>query len=368
MMTRRRFTSLSALAIGSTQLRAQTTPDKPVNYAAVGLGTISDIFMQACAASKTSRVTALVTGHPDTKGRKFAAQYGIPESSIYTYETFDRIRDNKQVDAVYIGLPNSMHCDFTVRAARAGKHVLCEKPMAISSAECRQMIAACSAADRRLMIAYRIQYDPTWAAAAAILRAGDLGRVESFYGGWYTQMPVGQWRLTRALGGGGSLMDIGIYPLNAIRFLARTAGLPEPTSFTAQVATTDHDSGRFNEVEQSVNWTMKWPSGVLASCGSSYGQRGPGSLEVHAEKGWLRLDPAFYYDGAHLTGEIRSGASIRKIDVPMTGKPPFQFTLEADHFSDCIRQNHAPASPGEDGLNDLLAMESIYKAAGTPIA
>jgi predicted dehydrogenase len=294
------------------------------------------------------------------KGRKYAAMYGIPESSIYIYEQFDRLRENKAVDAVYIGLPNSMHCEYTVRAAEAGKHVLCEKPMAISSDECRKMIAACKRADRRLMVAYRVQYDPTWNAARDIVRSGDLGRIESFAGGWYTQMPAGQWRLTKKLGGGGSLMDIGIYPLNAIRWLAGA----EPTMFTAQVSTTDRASGRFTEVEESVNWTMKWPSGLLASCGSSYGARSQGSLDVQAEKGWLRLEPAYYYDGARLTGQIGS----RKIDVGPGGVPPFQFVAEADHFSECVRTGRMPRSPGEDGLGDLVAIEAIYRAAGTPIA
>jgi len=361
-MDRRQFARISAFSLAATQLPAQA--DTPVGYAAVGLGTISDIFMKAVSQTKSSRITALVTGHPETKGKKYAAMYGIPESSIYTYETFDRLRENKAVDAVYIGLPNSMHCEYTVRAAQAGKHVLCEKPMAISSAECRQMIDACRKADRKLMVAYRIQYDPTWNAAADLIRAGDLGRIASFSGGWWTQMPAGQWRLTRALGGGGSLMDLGIYPLNAIRFLVRGVQAGEPTRFTAQVATTDHESGRFKEVEQSVVWTMQWPSGIQASCGSSYGERGLGFLDIHGEKGWLRLDPAYYYDGARLIGQI----GARKIDVGPGGQPPFQFGLEADHFSACIRNGKTPKSPGEDGLGDLLAIESIYKAAGTPIA
>jgi len=361
-MNRRRFAHLSALTLAASRLPGQT--ESPVGYAAIGLGTISDIFMKAVAQTKSSRITALVTGHPETKGKKYAAMYGIPESSIYTYETFDRIRENKAVDAVYVGLPNSMHCDFTVRAAAAGKHVLCEKPMAISSAECRTMIEACRRADRKLMVAYRIQYDPTWNAAAKLIADGELGRIESFSGGWWTQMPVGQWRMTKALGGGGSLMDLGIYPLNAIRFLVRGVAGGEPTAFTAQVATTDHESGRFKEVEQSLVWTMQWKSGLQAACSSSYGQRGLGFLDVHAEKGWLRFEPAYYYDGARLTGMVGE----RKIDMGPRGQAPFQFALEADHFSDCIRNNRQPKSPGEDGLGDLLAIESIYKAAGTPIA
>lgn len=164
-MQRRDFAKLSALALASAYLPSYAqisgASGKPVGYAAIGLGTISDIFMRACAQSQTARVAAVVTGHPDTKGAKYAAMYGIPKTSIYTYETFDRIRDNKDVDAVYVGLPNGMHCEYTIRAAQAGKHVLCEKPMAISSAECEKMIDACRLAKVKLMIGYRVQLDPT---------------------------------------------------------------------------------------------------------------------------------------------------------------------------------------------------------------
>ncbi len=132
--------------------------------------------MRACANSQTAKITALVTGHPAEKGTKYAAMYGIPKSSIYTYEEYERLADNKAVDAVYIGLPNSMHREYTVRAARIGKHVLCEKPMAISSAECRTMIQACHTANVKLMIAYRVQYDPTWQQAMQIIDSGGIGR------------------------------------------------------------------------------------------------------------------------------------------------------------------------------------------------
>src|SRR5580700_2140100 len=190
-LTRRNFTRLSALALAATRLpsfaQAPANSDEPVGFAAIGLGTISDIFMRACANTKTAKITALVTGHPDTKGKHYAAMYGIPETSIYTYETYDRIRDNKDVDAVYIGLPNSMHREYTVRAAGLGKHVLCEKPMAISSAECREMIAACRTAAVKLMIAYRIHYDPTWVQAIKIITDGGIGKLQSFQGGFFNQ-------------------------------------------------------------------------------------------------------------------------------------------------------------------------------------
>ncbi len=362
-MNRREFTKLSALALAWNSLPAHAQSNKPskrpVGYAAIGLGTISDIFMRACANSQKAKITALVTGHPDTKGAKYASMYGIPKSSIYTYETFDRIRDNKDVDAVYIGLPNSMHREYTIRAAQSGKHVLCEKPMAISSTECHQMIDACQQAKVKLMIAYRVQYDPTWNQAIKMIESGEIGQIESFQGGFFGQMPAGQWRLNRNLAGGGSLLDLGIYPLNAIRHITRE----EPSKFTAQFSTRE-PNGRFAEVEQSIEWSMKLPSGILASCGCSYGARGPSYLNINGEKGYLVMEPAFNYEGVHLHGEVEG----KPVDQLSTGRHPYQFTIEAEHFADCVLNNKEPESPGDEGLKDMLAIEAIYKAAGAPIA
>jgi predicted dehydrogenase len=363
MIGRRDFTKLSALTLAWTSLPSYAQiggiSPKPVAYAVVGLGTISDIFMRACANSQKAKIAALVTGHPDTKGAKYSAMYAVPKNSVYTYETFDHIIDNKDVDAVYIGLPNSMHCEYTIRAAQAGKHVLCEKPMAISSAECRKMIDACNRAKVKLMIGYRVHYDPTWMQAIEIIRSGKIGQLESLQGGFFNQQPAGTWRLSRKLGGGGALMDLGIYPLNAIRHI----NSEEPAEFAAVISTKDQ-SGRFDEVEQSMEWTMKFGSGAVASCGCSYGQRGPSFLNINGETGYLMLEPAFHYDGVHLRGEVGG----QQIDQLGFGKHPFQFTLEAEHFADCIRNNKQPESPGEEGLMDMLAIEAIYKAAGAPIA
>jgi predicted dehydrogenase len=361
-MNRRQFTKASALAIASTRLPSFAQGpalEKRAGFAAVGLGSISDIFMRACANSKSAKITALVTGHREEKGLKYAAMYGIPKTSIYTYEQYERLADNKDVDAVYIGLPNSMHCEYTVRAARINKHVLCEKPMAISSMECRTMIQECHTAKVKLMIAYRMQYDPTWLQAMQIIDSGGIGDVQAFQGGFFNQQRAGAWRLSRKLGGGGSVLDLGIYPLNAIRHITRE----EPASYAAIVSTRDF-SGRFAEVEQSVEWTMKLPSGIIASCGCSYGQDGPSFLVINGDKGYLQFEPAFNYDGLHMQGH----ANGQEIDVLGTGKAPFQFTLEAEHFVDCIRHNKRPESPGEEGLKDMLAIEAIYRSAGTPIA
>jgi predicted dehydrogenase len=361
-MNRRNFTQLLALTLPAARipLRAQATPSqKPVGYAVVGLGAISDIFMRACAQSQHSKVVALVTGHPQQKGTKYAAVYNLPQSSIYTYETFDQIRNNPDIEAVYIGLPNGMHKEFTLRAAAAGKHVLCEKPMAISSAEGRAMIDACRAANVKLMIAYRIQYEPLWLQAQQMIDSGALGQLQSFQGGFFNNQPAGVWRLSKTLGGGGSLLDVGIYPLNAIRTITRE----EPASYTAIASTRDR-TGRFAEVEQSLEWTMTMPSGILASCGCSYGQTGPSFFTINGERGYLQFLPAFNYDGVRMSGMVDS----KPLDRASSGKNPYQFTLEADHFSACIRNNRPPKTPGEEGLKDMLAMEAIYRAAGTPIA
>ena len=354
-MDRRSFLTHSAAAISLARLQAQTPA--PLRFAVIGLGTITDIFMRACTTARNAKVTALVSGHRD-KALAIAQRYGIPADNIYSYEDFDRIRANREVDAVYIGLPNSMHCDFTVRAAQAGKHVLCEKPMAISSAQCRTMIAACHDARVKLMIAYRIQYEPLWKQAIAMIQAGTIGDIQSFQGSFFNQQAAGSWRLDRTLGGGGSVFDLGIYPLNAIRHITGE----EPLAYTAVTSTRD-TSGRFSQVEQSVEWTMKLPSGILASCSCSYGQRGPGLFTINGSAGWLELQPAFNYDGLRLTGDTTSG----KIDIASTGKNPYQFTIEADYFAACVRDNTQPLSGGEEGLKDLLAIEAIYRAAGAPL-
>jgi predicted dehydrogenase len=373
-MNRRDFTRLSALTLAASQLPAQTpqqsptgapTLAKPVGFAPVGLGTISNIFMRACALTPNARITGLVTGHPDTKGPHYSSLYNVPQSSIYTYATYDRIRDNPAIDAVYIGLPNSMHCEYTIRAAEAGKHVLCEKPMAISSAECRRMIDACRRASVKLMIAYRVHYDPTWIRIRTLARGGQIGEIKGFQGGFYGQKQLGEWRLDRRLAGGGSLMDLGIYPLNTIRWIAAE----EPTGFRAFITNpaTEKDP-RFtgpNAVERTVEFLLNFPSGRLATAGSSYGMNaGPGSLTIGGSHGEITVQSAFSYDGITFTARTTNGP----IEESSPGKGVYQFVYEADHFAACIRNDTHPLTPGEEGLADLLAIESIYRAAGAPIA
>jgi len=367
-LDRRAFAKLSALTLAATRLPAQKpatsitgapTLSKPVGYAPVGIGDISKIFMKACDQTPNAIITGIVTGHPADKGTKYAEQYHLPQSSIYTYETYDKIRDNPAIEAVYIGLPNSMHCEYTIRAAEAGKHVLCEKPMAISSVECRKMIDACRAHNVKLMIAYRIHYDPTWQHIRELAHSGAIGEIQGFQGGFYGTKRQGEWRLDRKLAGGGSLMDLGIYPLNAIRWIAGE----EPTTYAAQVAT-KIPGPQFASVEETVEFNFKFPSGILASSGSSYGDIGPAYVNICGTEGYIQVQPAFFYSGLKFTGMTKNGPVSGSNDA----KGPYQFVYEADHFAACIRNNTAPLTAGEEGLADMLAMEAIYKAAGAPIA
>jgi predicted dehydrogenase len=209
------------------------------------------------------------------------------------------------------------------------------------------------------MIAYRIQHDPYWQHIRDLVRSGEIGTLKGFQGGFYGNKRAGEWRLDRKLSGGGSLLDMGIYPLNGIRWIAGE----EPATYTAQTTTIDK-SGKFFSVEESIDFTLRFPSGVLAEAGSSYGESGGNYLRIDGSAGSITIDPAWGYDGPKYTARTRSGP----LTFATPDKPPYQFTLEADHFAANILSNTQPLTPGEEGLADMLAMEAIYKAAGAPIA
>ena len=260
-LNRRDLLRLAAASAAGPYLQAQT---RTIGYCVVGLGRIAGHYLQGSRSSKYTRITGLVSGHRD-KAERIAGQYGVPSSSIYSYENYDAMVSNNAIDAVIVCLPNSMHAEYTIRAARAGKHVLCEKPMCTTVAEGQAMIDACNKAGKKLMIAYRCQYDPTHLKAIKMLRDGDLGTVSTIESAFGFNIGAGEWRLNRKLAGGGPLMDVGIYCLNACRYLTGE----EPTDLKANMSVVGNDP-RFKEVEESVAWTMKFPSGVLATCGLKF--------------------------------------------------------------------------------------------------
>jgi len=359
--TRRAFTqSLVAGAVlapsAPLALGRRQTEQKRINYCMVGLGRISlQHFMPGCKLSQKSQVTAFVSGHRE-KADKYAAEYNVPARNIYSYENFDEIAKNKDIDAVYIALPNSMHAEYTIRAAKAGKHVFCEKPMATTVKDSLAMIDACKSAGKKLIIAYRCQYEPTVLRTAQLIKEGKLGKIQAIESANGFNERAGEWRLNGKLAGGGPLMDMGIYSLNACRFLTGE----EPEHLTGFSSVVDKD-GRFNEVEENLSWTMRFPSGIVASCNTTYGANMPGFIRVHGSKGMLHMEPAFSYEGIHLKAEIRGEPPIEE---QSPAKDPAQFAREADHFSECILEGKEPKSNGQEGLRDMQHMAVIYKSCG----
>jgi predicted dehydrogenase len=329
---------------------------KKVRFCIVGLGRISlGHFMPACKTSQKAEVVAFVSGHRE-KAEKYAAEYTVPAKNIYSYSNYDEIAANKDIDAVYIALPNSMHAEYTIRAANADKHVLCEKPMATTVRDSQSMINACRAANKKLMIAYRCQYESTNLHAIQLIREGKLGTIQAIESANGFVEKAGEWRLKHKLAGGGPLMDMGVYSLNACRFLTAE----EPAHLEAFCSVIDKD-GRFTDVEENVGWTMRFPSGIVASCNTSYGANMPGFVRVHGSNGVLNLEPAFSYQGISLKADIHGEAPIEETNP---AKDPAQFVSEADHFADCIFENKEPKSNGDEGLRDMQYMAEIYKACG----
>jgi predicted dehydrogenase len=359
-LTRRSFfqqtgAGLLAAHLAARSAAAQRVPDPPgrkLGWALVGLGSLSiNQIMPAFARCEKSRLAAFVSGSPE-KARTLAARYGVDERNIYSYETYDRIRDNPDIDVVYIVLPNGMHAEYTIRAAQAGKHVLCEKPMANTPAECEQMIEACRAAGRKLMVAYRLRYEPYTQALIAAVREQEMGplKVVLADAGFSIGDP-NQWRLNRQMAGGGSLMDIGIYSLNAARYLTGE----EPTDVHAMEYSTPGDP-RFREVEETITFQLRFPSGVLANCTSSYGAPF-NRFRIVGPRGWVELEPALSYSGLRMRAE--TGNRLEERRHPSID----HFTAEIDHLSGCIMDGAEPLTPGEDGLKDLRVMMSIYESA-----
>ena len=349
---------IGGLAAAATPLAAACAAageKKMAGYAMVGLGYYAtQIIMPQFANCSHSRLTALVSGDP-AKARRYAAEYGVPERSIYNYQNFDSIRDNPDVDVVYVVLPNSMHAEYTIRAAQAGKHVLCEKPMANSSAECESMIAACRKAGKKLMIGYRSHFEPHNLHGMRLRREGALGKLGFIQA--ESGFPIGdptQWRLKRALAGGGSMMDIGIYSVQALRYISGE----EPDSVTAREIT-DRTNPRFKEVEDRVHWTFTFPSGLIGSGFSSY-TSGHNHVRLTGDKGWFDMEPATSYGGHRM--RTRIGDREEQV-TPPPGPAVNQFVGQLDHMSECAMTGREPIVAGEEGLRDMRLIEAIYRSA-----
>jgi predicted dehydrogenase len=338
-------------------------PDQRVGYAIVGLGHLTlEEILPAFGQCKKSKPVALVSGSPE-KLAKVAKQYGIKPTSCYSYADYDKLKDNLEVQVIYIVLPNSMHAEYTIRGAQAGKHILCEKPMANSAAECQAMIDACKKAQKKLMIAYRIQYEPYNRLVRDMVRGNKFGKTK------YIQAQNSQssanpdhWRHKKALAGGGALPDIGLYCLNTARFLLGT----EPTEVFAYSHSTDSNP-LFKEIEEMMAWQMRFPDGIVVDNITHYNTHDSRFYRVNSERGWVHLDNAYAYKGQQLQTSHTEGAAKMQNQITIGAKN--QFATEMDHFSECLLENKAPHTPGEEGLQDQRIMEAIYQSAreGRPV-
>lgn len=333
-------------------------PEQRVRWAVVGLGKLAlDQVLPAFGTCKKSRLVALVSGDRQ-KAEQAAQQYGVNASDLYTYDNYDDIAGNKDIDVVYVILPNSLHAEYSVRASNAGKHVLCEKPMAVSHEQCEQMIQAAEKAGKKLMIAYRCQYEPCNLAAVNLIRCGEIGdvRVVVTDNGRSADPsdPADEWRLQKTLAGGGALLDVGIYGVNGARYLTGE----EPVLISAMTHS-PADDPRFKEVEDVVTWEMRFPSGAIAHGSTGYSYAATSRFNVLGTKGVLTLDPATSYYEHSL--RVKTGQGEREIEIHERN----QFALEMDDFSAAILKNRGVKSPGEEGMQDIRLMLAMYEAART---
>jgi predicted dehydrogenase len=325
----------------------QQTKEK-LGIALVGLGSYStDQLAPALAETKHCYLAGIVTGTPE-KAEKWKKKYDIPEKNVYNYESFDQIKDNSDIDLIYVVLPNAMHKEYVVRAAGANKHVICEKPMAITVEDCDAMITACQQAGKMLSIGYRLHFDPHNNEMMRLGQQkvfGNIKRVSAENG----MKDAKEWRLDKELAGGGPLMDVGIYCVQGVRY---TTGL-EPIAVIAQEGQ-KKDKEKFKEVEESLTWQMEMPGGVMAECKSSYSEE-MNKLRADAEKGWFELSPAYAYKG------IDGVTSEKSMNLPQVN----QQAKQMDDFALAIKENRATPVPGEMGRQDVKILQAIYESMRT---
>ena len=339
--------SLGALVLADTLQSFNLVPGKKLGIALVGLGGYSGgQLAPALLHTKDCYLAGIVTGTP-SKAVAWAAKYHIPQKNIYSYHDFDKIAHNPDIDIVYVVLPVFLHKEFTIRAAKAGKHVICEKPMALNAGECREMIAACKNAGRLLSIGYRLHFEPH------NLEVMRLGQKQVF--GKVTKLDTGNgftyngdpnaWRLKKALSGGGALMDMGTYSIQASRY---TLG-QEPIAIKARQEKTRPEL--FKDVDETIYWEMEFKGGFKTTGKSSYNNDWS-YLKVEETHGRFELGPAFGYGG--LDGSVNG----KKMPYPQI----IQQAAQMDDFANCVMANKPSRVPGEEGLKDMKVIDAIYRS------
>jgi glucose-fructose oxidoreductase len=353
MTTRRRFlkdalTTVSGVALASSAFGSIILPQNKtrLGVALVGLGYYStDLLAPALQLTKHCYLAGIVTGTP-SKAEAWKARHSLADKNIYNYDTFDSIANNPDIDVIYIVLPPSMHAEYSIRAAKAGKHVWCEKPMAMTVKECQSMIDACKQNKVTLSIGYRLHHEPNTQQIIRFAKEKTYGAVRSVIAAaGYTDPRTNHWKQTKALGGG-AMYDMGVYPLNAARY---ATGL-EPVAVTAFASTTRPEI--YKEVEETMKFNLEFPGKVTAACETSFGYN-INNLNVTCEKGSYELVPFQTYSGQK--GKTSDGKVLNEVI-------PNQQAKQMDEDALAIMNKKPLLVPGEEGLKDIRVVEAIYKS------
>lgn len=323
-----------------------------LRVALMGLGGYATIVAKAMQSCKRAKITGLISGTP-SKIADWRAKYNVPEKNCYNYENFDQIKDNPDIDAVYVITPNDLHHDQVIRVARAGKHAICEKPMAINAKEGQEMVDACEKANVKLLIGYRMHFEPKTLEVIRMRNEGEFGKIMFFQGqsGFKIGDPT-QWRLNKELAGGGAMMDIGIYSINGARYMIGE----DPVWVTAQETKTD--PGKFKDgVDETITFQLGFPSGAVASCLSSYNIRYLDRFFMSGEQGFVEMQPSTGY------GPIQGRTHQGELTQPHITHQ----TLQMDEMAGIILDGNKPIVPvdGIEGLKDMKIIDAIYRACAT---
>lgn len=323
-----------------------------LRVAIMGLGSYGTRVAEAMQSSKRAKLTGVISGTP-AKIKDWQGKYNIAEKNCYNYENFDSIKDNPDIDAVYVITPNGLHHDQVIRVAKAGKHVICEKPMANNAKEGEEMVEACKQANVKLLVGYRMHFEPNTLEIIRMRKDGEFGKIMFFQGlCGFTIGDPSQWRLDKKLAGGGSLMDIGIYAVNGSRYMVGE----EPVWVTAQETKTN--PGKFKEgIDETILFQLGFPGGAVASCLSTYAMSNLDHFFLNGTEGFAELQPATGY--GPIQGRTHKG--------PLTQPHVTHQTVQMDEMAQIILENKKPVVPvdGEEGLKDLKIIDAIYMAART---
>ena len=364
MSSRRNFlqkitASAIALQIPDFVLGAheEASPQEPyegpvLRVAIMGLGSYGNRVAGAMQTSQKAKLVGAISGTP-SKLKDWQSKYGIPEKNCYNYENFDALKDNPDIDAVYIITPNALHKDQAIRVANAGKHVICEKPMSINAKDGQAMIDACKKNNVKLLVGYRMHFEPKTLEIIRMRKDGELGKVLFFQGlcGFIIGDPT-QWRLKKELAGGGAMMDIGIYAINGARYMIGE----EPIWVTAQETKTNPEKFKPG-VDETIQFQLGFPSGAVASCLSTYSLNNLDRFFLNGDKGFAEMLPSTGY------GPIKARTNKGELNHPHVTHQ----TVQMDEMAGIILEGKKPIVPvdGEEGLKDLKIIDAIFLAVKT---